>query len=374
MRTLSLPFYVKLAFVLIILLCLGYIAIIGQRIFIPLLFSFLFAVLLLPLSNFLEKKFRFPRSASSIVSVLLFITALALIMYFMGLQLASLSDDWPLLKTQMNTLFHDSQGWIAKHLHIGMQKQLNYINNATDDLMNSGTTILGKTVLSLSSTLLFFIFIFLYTFFILFHRTLLVRFVTVAFSEQYAPVIAEIIGQIKMIIRSYIVGLFLEMAIVSIIGIVVFLLLGVKYAFLLGLIIGVFNVVPYVGIFSAILISVLVSFATSGPSPALYVAFCGIGIHLIDSNFIMPRVVGSHVKINPLFVVLGVVTGEMIWGIPGMFLALPYLAIIKVIFDRVDGLRPWGILLGEEERLPQKSKPLQRWMKKKPRPIRGKSD
>jgi putative permease len=331
-----------------------------------LLFSFLFAVLLLPLCNFLEKKLRFPRGAASIVSVLLFITGLALIMYVIGSQLASLSQDWPLLKNQLNLLFHNTQGWVAHHLHIGMQKQLNYINNATDDLMNSGTTILGQTVLSVSSMILFLIFLFLYTFFILYHRKLLVRFVTVAFSEKYAPIISEIIREIKMIIRSYIVGLFLEMAIVSVIAIVLFLILGVKYAFLLGLIIGVFNVVPYVGIFSAILISALVSFATSGPSTALYVAIAGVGIHLVDSNFIMPRVVGSHVKINPLFVVLGVVAGEMIWGIPGMFLALPYLAITKVVFDRVDGLRPWGILLGEEEKLPSKTKSLQRWMKKKP--------
>src|SRR4051812_37528447 len=168
MRTLSLPFYVKLAFILVILLALGYIAIIGQRIFIPLLFSFLFAVLLLPLCNFLEKKLRFPRGAASIVSVLLFITGLALIMYVIGSQLASLSQDWPLLKNQLNLLFHNTQGWVAHHLHIGMQKQLNYINNATDDLMNSGTTILGQTVLSVSSMILFLIFLFLYTFFILY--------------------------------------------------------------------------------------------------------------------------------------------------------------------------------------------------------------
>lgn len=366
MKPLSLPFYVKLAFILIILIAAGYIAILGERIFTPLLFSFLFAILLLPLSNFLEKKFRLPRSAASIISVLLFIAVLFLVIYIIGSQLASLAQDWPLLKSQLTLLFYNTQLWAMTHLHIGAQKQLAYINNATDALVHSGTSIVGKTVLSLSSLLLFLVFIFLYSFFILYYRRLLVRFITVAFTDKYAAVIADVISQIKSIIRSYIVGLFLEMVIVSVIGIGLFLLLGIKYAFLLGLVLGVFNIIPYVGIFSALLLSLLVTFATSDPKHALYVAIVGICIHLVDSNFIMPRIVGSHVKINPLFVVLGVVAGEMIWGIPGMFLAIPYLAITKVIFDRVDGLQPWGILLGEEEKLPQKAKPLQRWMKKKP--------
>lgn len=365
MQPVSLPFYVKLGFILIILLTAGYIAILGERIFTPLLFSFLFAILLLPLGNFLERRLRLPRSAASIISVLLFISLLFLVIYVIGSQLASLSQDWPLLKSQLTLLFYNMQFWAMTHLHIDAQKQLNYINSAADSVLHSGTAIVGQTVLSLSSLLLFLVFIFLYSFFILYYRRLLVRFITVAFTNKYAAVIADVISQIKSIIRSYIVGLFFEMVLVSLIGIALFFMLGIKYAFLLGLIIGVFNIIPYVGIFSALLISLLVTFATSDPKHALYVLIAGVCIHLVDSNFIMPRIVGSHVKINPLFVVLGVVAGEMIWGIPGMFLAIPYLAITKVIFDRVEGLQPWGILLGEEEKLPQKVKPLQRWMKNK---------
>ncbi len=70
----------------------------------------------------------------------------------------------------------------------------------------------------------------------------------------------------------------------------------------------------------------------------------------------MPKVVGAQVKINPLIVILGVIIGEMLFGISGMFLSIPYLAIAKIIFDRVEGLQPWGILLGEEEHPPKKSR------------------
>lgn len=355
----------RLALVLFSLIALGYLFIIGERILTPLLFSFLFAVLLLPLANFLENRARLSRGGASIISVILFITVISLIFYLLGSQLSSLSSEWPTLKNQLGDLFTNVQKWVMTTFHVDVQKQLAYINNATKGLLDSSTAILGETVLSVSSLFLFIIFILIYTFFLLYYRRLLVRFVTVAFTEKYAAVIADIISEIKSIIRGYIVGLFIEMAIVATIAIVIFLLLGIKYVFLLGLMIGIFNVIPYVGIFTALFISALVTFATTDGRHALFVALAVVGIHLVDSNFLMPRIVGSHVKINPLIVVLGVVAGEMFWGIPGMFLAVPYLAIAKVIFDRVDGLKAWGILFGEEEKTPAKTKQLQRWMKEK---------
>jgi putative permease len=72
--------------------------------------------------------------------------------------------------------------------------------------------------------------------------------------------------------------------------------------------------------------------------------------HLVDSNILLPAVVGSKVKINPLITVLGVVLGEMIWGVSGMFLSIPVIAVLKIIFDRIDSLKPWGILLGEQDK------------------------
>ncbi len=98
---------------------------------------------------------------------------------------------------------------------------------------------------------------------------------------------------------------------------------------------------------------VCITFATVDTSHALYVAISVVAIHLVDSNFLMPKIVGSQVKINPLIIILGVVIGEMLWGIPGMFLSVPYIAMAKIIFDRVE-VTSWGILLGDEEHKPPK--------------------
>ena len=72
-------------------------------------------------------------------------------------------------------------------------------------------------------------------------------------------------------------------------------------------------------------------------------------MHLIDSNILLPVIVGSKVRINAFITLIGVVVGEMIWGISGMFLSIPVIAITKIIFDRIESLKAWGMLMGHEE-------------------------
>ncbi len=172
-------------------------------------------------------------------------------------------------------------------------------------------------------------------------------FLTDVFAEEHKAKVSDIVKEIQRIIKKYVIGLFLQTLIVSILTMVVLWVLGVKYAILLGLIAGIFNIIPYLGISTAMLLSTLITFATAGAAKALLVILVFVGIHTIDGNFLMPIIVGSKVKINALFAFIGIIVGEMIWGISGMFLCIPYLAMLKIIFERVEGLEPWGLLLGE---------------------------
>jgi predicted PurR-regulated permease PerM len=70
-------------------------------------------------------------------------------------------------------------------------------------------------------------------------------------------------------------------------------------------------------------------------------------IQLIDNHYIIPKIVASKVKINALFAIIIVLAGNALWGIPGMFLSIPMLAIVKLIFDHIEPLKPWGFLLGD---------------------------
>jgi predicted PurR-regulated permease PerM len=211
--------------------------------------------------------------------------------------------------------------------------------------------VVGATIVSVSSLLLFLLFTFIYTFFFLTYRRLIMTFLIAVFLEENSLVVHDIVENVQNILRTYIFGLFIEMVIVSTVDCIVFWALDVKYAILLGLITGLFNIVPYLGIFTALLLSTLITFATAAVAGKVVLVIVTLVItHLIDSNILLPVIVGSKVKINPLITVLGVVIGEMIWGISGMFLSIPVIAVMKIIFDRVNSLKPWGLLLGEEEK------------------------
>lgn len=359
----KLSFLPKLALILFCLISLTYIAILGQSLLAPLLFSFLMSILLLPVANFLERRLKFKRGLSTLVSVILMIAIIGGIIYFFASQLSSLWEDWPLLKEKADISYHELQHWISKTFHVNSEKQLAYLNDSTEKALATSAAIVATTLATLSSTLLFLGFTLLFTFFLLNYRRVLFTFLTSVFKEEHKEKVTEIVRQIQYIIKKYIIGLFLQMFIVTTLMITILSILGVKYAVLLGLVAGIFNVVPYLGIFFALLVSCLITFATAGAGKVLLVLIVFVGVHAVDGNILMPLVVGSKVKINALIAFIGIVVGEMIWGISGMFLCIPYLAIIKIIFDRIDHLQPWGILMGEEHR-PAKKKRIYRITKK----------
>jgi len=348
MKTTHLPFIAKLTLVLFALIMLAYLAILGKSLLSPFLFSLLMAFLLLPISNFLERKLRFKRSLAALGTVLLMIAALYGLFYVIGSQLSELWNDWPLLQKKVTDSFHDIQLWVSHTFHINTTRQGNYIADSAEKALSGSAVVIGSTLLTLSSSLLYLAFTFLFTFFILNYRRLLYHFLTSVFAEEHKTKVNEIVAQIQHIVRRYVFGLFLQMLIVSFLLVGILSLLGVKYALLLGLVAGIFNIIPYLGIFSALLISALITFATAGAAKLVLVLVTFIAVHAIDGNLIMPLIVGSKVKINAMMAFIGIIIGEMIWGISGMFLCIPYMAMLKIIFERVEGLQPWSVLLGEE--------------------------
>ena len=123
------PFYLKLSCVLISIVVLGFLAIIGEQIFVPMILGLLVAILLTPLSRFMEKRLRFPRSLSSILASLLALAIIGGVIYGISMQVAKLSNDWPQFQKQFITLTDDLQSWISKTFGVRRRDQLEYLND-----------------------------------------------------------------------------------------------------------------------------------------------------------------------------------------------------------------------------------------------------
>src|SRR3954471_11458154 len=147
------PFYTRLAMILISLIALGYIFVLGKRILCPLLFSFLFAIVLLPVSSFFEKRLKLPRSAASGLAVIFLIVSISLIVYLVAFQISDLAQDWPLFKEQFSSRINSIHDWVRLNFHVNTAKQVRFLHAATDKFLAASTSMIAPTVLSLSSIL-----------------------------------------------------------------------------------------------------------------------------------------------------------------------------------------------------------------------------
>ena len=349
MKEIKLPFVLRSSLVLVSILILGFLIKIGQSILAPLFFAFLFALLFTPFASFFERKLKFNRALSTAISFFVLTTILVGIIYFFTTQLSDFMNDFPQLQKQVTESLYQFQLWISKTFNLNFQKQMEYLNQGLEKILSSSGIILGVTFGMLTSIGGFFTFSVLFFIFILQYRKILFEFILKSFAEKHRAKVEEITSEVQKVIKQYMIGVILQIIIVSFFTTILLNFLDVKYAFLLGILAGILNVIPYIGIITAWAFAAIISFATSGGDGILILMIGYTVIHIIDANIVLPLVVGSKVKINALVTFLGLLLGEMIWGITGMFLSIPFLAILKIIFERTEGLESWGILLGENK-------------------------
>ena len=153
-----------------------------------------------------------------------------------------------------------------------------------------------------------------------------------------------------MVVQKYITGLLIETTCVAVLNSIGLLLIGARFAILLGIIGAILNLIPYIGGLIAIVLTAIVTLSNTG---SLSVTIGSVVVYLvvqfIDNNFLVPKIIGSSVQLNALVSILAVLVGGALCGIGGMFLSLPFVAICKVVFDHVEDMQPWGDLLGDEE-------------------------
>ncbi|HEY4151192.1 MAG TPA: AI-2E family transporter [Chitinophagaceae bacterium] len=349
MRTVKLAFYARLALILHAVVLILFIMYLGKQIFVPLFFAFLVAMLLYPFSSFLERH-RIPRGLAATICVLLFIVVIGALIWFFSVQVVRFSKDFPKLQTRFTILLNNTQEWFSEKYNIDDKAQRAYINQSANSMFSGAVNSIGTTFMGILEFVILTIFFFIFTFFILFHRTLLVKFLKAFFPDGQVEKVNEVIAKTRSVINSYLVGLMIEMLVMVILNCSVLFILGIKYALLLGVLAAVLNIIPYLGIYTSIAIGALITLANGTGTQALQFIIALLAAHFLDANIILPRIVGGRVKMNPLITIIAILIGRLVWGIPGMFLFIPLTAIIRIVSARIEDMKPWAILIGEEKK------------------------
>lgn len=340
------PFYARISLILIGLYVLFSILTILQDIILPLIYAAIIAILISPAVNFLVN--RKVNRALSIAVVLVFaILALSSLIALFTSQASLLGKSLPQLVDKFQELFNQMVSWGSGYFNIPTLKINEWITHTKAEYINSSGARIGLTLTTMGSVLATVFLTPVYVFMILFYQPHLIRFVHQISGEDNNDKVSEILAETKTIIQSYLVGLFVEFAIIATLNSVGLLALGIQYAILLGIVGALLNIIPYIGGLIAVALFMIIALVTKSPIFVLYVFILYACIQLIDNNYIVPKIVGSKVKLNALVSIIAVIAGAALWGVPGMFLSIPLIAVLKVILDRIEPLKPWGFLLGD---------------------------
>jgi predicted PurR-regulated permease PerM len=359
-RDYILPFYIKASLFFIGLCALIAILYVAQSIIIPLIFAFIIAILLSPVVS-LFVRLKVNRILAIAMTLLLTIIIIFACGAFVVSQASLFADSWPTFVEKFTLLLNNTISQAAIYFDVKPQHIHEWINKTQGELINFNGAAVGQTLMSVGGAVAILFIIPVYVFVILYYQPLLLEFIRRLFADNHQTEVTEIVSQTKTVVQRYLVGLIIEAAIIATLDASALLILGIDYAILLGIIAAFLNMIPYIGGIVAVALPMMVALATKeSPWSAVYILISYYVIQLFDNNYVVPKIVASKVKINALFSIIVVLVGNMLWGVPGMFLSIPLLAIIKLIFDHIESLKPWGFLLGDAMpplRRPKKPKP-----------------
>ena len=340
----QIPFYAKAALIAIGAFALGLAMYVGQHIIVPILYATMIAILLNPLVNHLIAK-----SINKIVAISMAVALSTLVLlaaiYVVSAQITLFSETYPQLREKFIVTSTQLLQWISVKFSIRPSTIAAWIKDTQNDAI--GSLAIGERLTEVVRMLVIGTLLPVYLFMILYYKPLLLEFIRKLFKNEHHLAVVEVLSNSKKIIQSYLVGLFFELIIVAIMNSAGLLLIGIDYAIILGITGAILNVIPYLGGIAAIALPMLIAFITKDSLVyPLMVFLVYIIIQFIDNHYIIPKIVASRVQLNALISVIAVLIGSAFWGIPGMFLSIPLTAIIKVIFDHIEPLKPWGFLLG----------------------------
>jgi predicted PurR-regulated permease PerM len=344
---LKLPLYLRAVIVLIGMAVLLTILYVARSIFVPIVFATILAIVLHPVVNFFVKK-KINRVIAILFTLFLTFLAIAAFAALLITQASRLSDSLPLLADKFTEALNQGIVWASGYFDINPHKFHDWIIKVQGQLINTSSTAIGTALVSIGNLLVVIFLIPVYVFMLLFYHPILIEFIHRLFSSGHQSKVSEIVTQTKTVIQRYLIGLIIEAGIIAALNTTALLILGIEYALLLGLIGAFLNIIPYIGGVVAVALPMIVALITKDSAwYAVYVLVIYYIIQLVDNNYIVPKIVASKVKLNALFSLIVVFAGSLLWGIPGMFISIPLLAIVKLVCDNIEPLKPWGFLLGD---------------------------
>ncbi len=346
-----------LRYVLVLFALIGTVAVLyfGQSLFVLLFVSGIFSFLLLPLCQRMER-WRWPIWAAAGASCLLLVLVFFGLLFFLGTQYAHFGQDLPALQTALMQKIDLAQAYVEAQFHVEQAKQTEWVQDKVEDLIKASGTVavdlFSATGAAFATTLV----IPIITFFLLLLKGRFRAFFT-RLGPNNDGTVLRLVENIATLSRQWLKGVLTVVLFLAVLDTIGFLALGLEYAVLLGVTAALLNVIPYLGPWLGAIVPLLIALLTKDSAMYALGVVAVIGTtQFIDNNFITPKVVGSSVSLNPLASMIALLAWGSLWGFMGLLLAIPITGMMKLVFDEIPSLKPWGFLLGEEKLWPREKR------------------
>jgi len=318
----------------------------GKFILMPLAFSALIAMLLQPISSWLQRH-KFNRIMAILTSMVLLTIVLGGIISLLSLQLVQFADRLPEANQKIQAISSDLINFFEAQFNLSPNRQVEFLERGLETMVDKSgqyiSTVLGATtsVFTTVSLLPFFVFFMMY--YKKMYRTFLHKAV-VGKNEE----IDTVIDTIQSVTQNYIIGMMIVITILAILNAIGLWIVGIKHTLFFAVFAAVLAVIPYIGIIIGSLPAIIFAllFTDSLITPLAVIGVFA-AVQFLEGNFITPNIVGSSVSVNPFMALIALIIGGNLWGISGMILFVPFLGILKCVFNQVEALKPYGYLLGD---------------------------
>lgn len=342
----QIPAYIKFVFISLAIIIFFYILYAAGFLLMPLALALLLSILLLPLCRFLESIY-IPRLPAVLLTLFITFIVISGVGFGISLLIADLAEDIPQIGEKLLGVVDTFQVFLKDNLGLQPQFQSDYIKDSLGSIMRRGSTFFSGTLSATANAFSFAVIFLISVFFFLYYRSFFRKFLYKVFNDSFHKTLSKLLTETKKLASGYITGLLLMMLIIAILNTLGLWILGIDYPVLWGLLSGLLAVIPYIGITLGALLPLLFALVTTDSLlyPLGVVLIFGF-VQFLEGNFITPNIMSKNVSLNPYAVIIAIFIGGQLWGIAGIILFIPYLAILKNILDEFEETRAIGFLLG----------------------------
>jgi predicted PurR-regulated permease PerM len=321
----------------------------ARNILVPMSFAALLAMLMLPICKKLES-WKFPRGLAILSCFLIVILIISGLVYVFISQVISFADNLPGYKEAINSKIENIEKFLEATIKVSPADQISFLKAKVSDYMENAGIYIKVLFLATTGTIATIGVVLIYTFFFLYFRDRFKNFVLKITDPVHEVKTRMIITKSSKVTARYLSGVFLVIMILSVLDSVGLMILGLDYAIFFGIMVAILNIIPYIGVPIGAILPVTMALITKD---SFWIAAGVVGViglnQFIEANFLTPNIVGNKVNLNPLAVIIALLTGASLWGVSGMIIFLPFLGVIKITLDNVESLQPYAYLVGIED-------------------------